>query len=389
MWGIPFRENGARGGYRFLPRKLANRLRIREGKIELHIHDYPGEFLLDVELARLSFDDWSRATSRRMHEQCPTEAVRYEEVVREITTGTGGDVESCLAKLRTAYMDYVAAAHANHFEMIQPGMALLPWTRNLPSRGPSGDPGRSILPFVPFPFDPNRPCGGDLYRSLSEAYAHYVESDVSRFIRALHSSSVQVVLVDVLRVLSNGISCYNDTRRCLESTLTAYQYSGRWFGRRVRRVIFVAAKADHALNGHRPNLARLLETLVEKARGRIGGAMSPRYCWLASLRATSDAVDRRNGRPQELLRGTLVDEHEESVWNPGPVPTDWPDRLIPPTTELWIAGNEFYRFPRFAPPHFPARDGAPVPHLNLDELLWDILEPCFSYRANGVHDGRC
>jgi predicted YcjX-like family ATPase len=108
---------------------------------------------------------------------------------------------------------------------------------------------------------------------------------------------------------------------------------------------------------------------------------------MASLRATSDAVDRRNGRPQEVLRGTLVDELEDSVWNPGLVPSEWPDRLIPQTTELWAAGNDFYEFPRFAPPHFPARDGAPVPHLNLDELLWDILEPCFSYQARGIADG--
>ena len=74
--------------------------------------------------------------------------------------------------------------------------------------------------------------------------------------------------------------------------------------------------------------------------------------------------------------------------NPGPVPREWPDRLIPLTTEPWVAGNDFYDFPRFSPPRFPARDGAPVCHLNLDELLWDILEPCFAYQATGAADDR-
>lgn len=385
---IPFRENNARGCYRFLPRKLRNRLKTRTGTIELQIHDYPGEFLLDVDLARLSFDEWSRAARQRMREQCPKEAERYERVFRD-GTQDGEYSESLLSHLRAVYADYVAAAHLNYFEMIQPGMALLPWTRNLPAnRGPS-DPGCNILPFVPLPEEAAMRKGlENLRRSLREAYGRYVENDVSRFIQALSASSSQIVLVDVLRVLSNGLPCYNDTRQCLESILTAYRYSGKWFGKRIRRVVFVAAKADHALNGHRPNMARLLETLVEKARGRIGGGLSPRYRWLASLRATSDAVDRKSGRPQELLRGTLVDEQEESVWNPGPVPSEWPDRVIPPTTEPWVVGNDFYQFPRFAPPHFPARDGAPVAHLNLDELLWDILEPCFSYQTGEITDAK-
>src|SRR5579863_1054195 len=228
---IPFRENNARSTYRFLPRKVRNRLRTRNGTIELCIHDYPGEFLLDVELGHMPFELWSRTTGQRMHEQCPHEAERYERVMREIEGGVHADTESSLSLLRTAYADYVAAAHANHFEMIQPGMALLPWTRNLPSKRGSVDPGRNILPFVPIP-ESAATTGGveELRRSLREAYARYVENDVKQFIRALDEIRIQVVLVDVLRILSNGLACYNDTLRCLESTLTAYQYAGKWFG---------------------------------------------------------------------------------------------------------------------------------------------------------------
>jgi uncharacterized protein len=387
---IAFRENSARGSLRFMPRRLRNRFRARCGTIELRIHDYPGEFLLDVELAKMPFDEWSRKTLERMHEQCPEEAEQYDRVVREVGALPGpGDPDAVLSKLRAAYADYVAAAHANHFEMTQPGMALLTWTRDLQSNRGSGDPGRNILPFVPLPALDSETAGvvGPLRQSLQEAYRRYVEIDVTRFVRDLGRSSTQVVLVDVLRVLANGRKSYNDTRRCLASTLAAYRYTRRWFGRRIRRVVFAAAKADHALNGDRPHLAALLETLGEKARGRIGGTLAPRYRWLASLRATTDAVDRRNGRPQEVLKGTLFGEKEESIWYPGPVPNEWPDRLIPLTDELWAADNDFYRFPRFSPPEFPARDGAPLPHLNLDELLWDILEPCFSYQAKGVTDG--
>ena len=380
--------------------------------IELHIHDYPGEFLLDVELTEMTFDEWSKATIERMHEQCQTEAARYAHVMSELGAAVGADPEDSLSKLRAAYADYVATAHARHFEMIQPGMALLPWTRKLGSCHASGDPGRNILPFVPVPAEVQVP--EQLRHSLQQAYEHYVENDVAHFVSDLSKSSTQVVLVDVLRVLSNGLQCFNDTRRCLEATLTAYQYPGKWFkpriladkgghrktigqlyrylGKwfrsRIRRVVFAATKADHALNGDRPHLAGLLATLVDKARGQIGGVLSPRYRWLASLRATLDGVSRKDGRPREFLKGRLVGAEIESVWNPGLVPNEWPDRMIPHTDEPWVAGNDFYRFPRFMPPRFPARDGAEVPHLNLDELLWDILEPCFSHPTKGNTDGR-
>ncbi len=315
---IPFRENNARGSLRFVPRKLRNRLRTRSGTIELHIHDYPGEFLLDVELSRLSFQEWSHRTSQRMREQCPEQAGQYDRVVREIGTVAGSDSEDRLSRLRAAYADYVAAAHANHFEMIQPGMALLPWTRNLASNRGSNDPGRNILPFVPIPPDANGL--EELRQSLRDAYMRYVENDVARFVRDLGTSSTQVVLVDVLRILSNGLPCYNDTSRCLESTLTAYQYPGNWFKprrhaardlgnkaigwayqcpnnwfkRRIRRVVFVAAKADHALNAHRPNMARLLETLVEK--GADGSAVA--------YHPDTDGWRRCGRRPMPLIEGT-------------------------------------------------------------------------------------
>jgi predicted YcjX-like family ATPase len=437
MLVIPFRDNRARGSLRLLPRRLRKRWiiiaaltcvlvlgllycvhlasatlllvtvgalvivliltiaqhrlqRARCGTIELNIYDYPGEFLLDVELAKMSFEEWSIKTIERMREQCPEEADQYDRVVREVGALPGpGDLDAVLSKLRAAYADYVAAAHANHFEMMQPGMALLTWTRGLPSNRGSGDPGRNILPFIPLPAPVPENAGvvGPLRQSLREAYGRYVEINVARFVRNLGESSTQVVLVDVLRVLANGLKSYNDTRKCLASTLTAYRYNRRWLGRRIRRVVFAATKADHALKGDRPHLATLLQSLGEKARGRIGGALAPRYRWLASLRATTDAVDRRNDRPEEVLKGTKVGEKEEVVWNPGPVPNEWPDRMIPLTNEPWVADNDFYSFPRFAPPEFPARDGAPLPDLNLDELLWDILEPCFSYQAKGVKDG--
>jgi uncharacterized protein len=384
----PFRQNRARRPFRFLPPSMRNGFRTHSGTIELHIHDYPGEYLLDVELSRVSFDQWSQTTIERMKVQCPTEAQRYCQVLDETATTAFDEIEASLSRLRAAYAAYVAAAHADHFEMIQPGIALLSWTRNLPSNSGSADPGQHILPFIPVP----PPAGTDkleeLRQIMRESYVRYVEKNVKPFIQSLDASHIQLVLVDVLRILSNGLACYNDTRMCLESTLTAYQYAGTWFGSRVRQVIFAATKADHALNGHRPNLARLLETLVERARGRIGGRLLPRYRWVASLRATEDAVDRRNGRPQEVLRGTLVNEEEQSVWNPGPVPSEWPDRLIPFTSETWNVGNDFYQFPRFAPPRFPARDGAPIPHLNLDELLRDVLESCFSDQVRGSIHGR-
>lgn len=60
------------------------------GTIVLHIHDYPGEYLLDVGMSKQSFSSWSKDTFDRMDRQCPQEAEKYGRALEFVADKSGG-----------------------------------------------------------------------------------------------------------------------------------------------------------------------------------------------------------------------------------------------------------------------------------------------------------
>lgn len=377
------------------PRRLGKILRWPlgvakdRGTVRLILHDYPGEFLLDAPLIKQTYSAWSATAYDRMCGQCPEAAVAYgEQANRTLLTDGAAEHDSLAAplrELRNAYGRFIAIARTAGMEMLQPGIALASLASLAQPAEQITDWHEGLLPFVPLP--PSVPDDHAAKFELAKRYDAYCKLRVQPFLNRVGTSSRQIVLVDVLRVLRNGVDCYNDTQRCLASIMEAYRYNGvgRQFARnlppglrpaeRVGRVIFAATKADQALKSHRGNLVRLLETLVRKAQARCATGVGPvRHEWFTSLRATADRQGQWNGRPAEALFGKLVGEDTATDRNPGTVPSDWPSGA---DTDPWPFGSEQYKFPDFSPPSLPPRDGVPWPHLNLDCLLWQVLADCF------------
>lgn len=381
---IPFRANAYRRLGKILRMPLGL-LRDR-GSIRLFLHDYPGEFLLDTPLAKYSYGSWSSTALDRMAGQCPDRAAAYHKELEQIFS-TSDDADDTrlarqLAEVRNAYGRYLAAARSAGMEMLQPGMTLASlkepiqniaaWTADL-------------LPFAPLSnaVPDDHPAKLD----FAKRFDAYVKERVAPFIKRLRRSSRQIVLVDVLRVLHNGVQCFNDTQQCLATIIGAYRYNGelRQIGQGlprslrppsfVSRVIFAATKADHAVKSHRANLGRLLEILVQRARSRCAAGPVPiKYEWFTSLRATADCRVPWNDRPAEALYGRLIDDAEAKVRNPGVVPNEWPTGG---DDDPWPFESERFVFPHFAPRSLPPRDLVPWPHINLDSVLWESLADCF------------
>jgi predicted YcjX-like family ATPase len=180
------------------------------------------------------------------------------------------------------------------------------------------------------------------------------------------------VLVDVLKILRHGVVAYNDTRECISEILHAYHSPWRPF-KGIKRVIFAATKADHATKSYRPNMTRLLDELISKAKGPIvNGVAIEKSEWFTSVRATSDGRSEWDGRPCEVLIGTMKGNTGQVIkYYPGVVPAEWPGN------DEWVLDNRAYNFPEFEPLQLAKRDGAALPHLNLDRIIWKVLKGCF------------
>jgi predicted YcjX-like family ATPase len=368
------------------PAGLWTRLRRRSGVIRLHLHDYPGEYLLDVEMARLNYRQWCQTALIRMSKQSAKAAESYFKEVATIVGigGNGTATEQRLDALRKAYGRFLIEAKRLGMEMLQPGMTFVARDSDDPSTW-----GARALPFVPLP--PGVLSTDTVITELARAYDEYRRLKVKPFVARLAKIDRQLVLVDILRVLRQGVDCFNDTQDCLAAVIGAYRYTSRtyqmataffpkplrrWGG--VQRVVFAATKADHALMSHRRNMEALLEDLVRRSEGTIGAPgqqLIKGHHYFASLRSTVDAVQKYQGQPQEVLLGKLSGKNDDEIWNPGVVPSEWPSPRAD-GNEPWPMDDDRFRFLDFQPVSLPLREGAAWLNLNLDRVLWSVLGDC-------------
>lgn len=337
------------------------------GQITLHLHDYPGEYLLDVGLLQQSYPQWSADTLERMWAQCPQAAHDYITIADSLGDQTPDEI---LAQLRAGYSRYVLAAYEAGLEFVQPSMTLIRWSEPSAQGHPRAkSPNADELPFVPLPKPlESRP---ELVERMTACYQEHLERQVKPFVKRIQRCHRQLVLVDVLRVLRNGVEAYNDTSRCIAEILRAYHNAWGPF-HRIQQVLFAATKADHAPKNQRVNLTKLLDDLVFKARGAIRGIIPVASSeWFTSLQSTQDALTQFDGRPLDVLQGVRLGSQEIQAYHPGVVPMEWPE------DEHWTLGNPMYDFPEWRPQQIPKKDGAILPHLNLDRIIWKILENCW------------
>jgi len=340
-------------------------------RIDLRLIDYPGERLIDMPLLGKSFERWSEETI-----QIAEVGLRkglsesWRQKCDQITAGSHIEAESVSAAI-AEYKTYLHACKDAGLTFLQPSGVLLE----------KGETLSLNLDFCPLP-EPVLKAAPDLAQTLKSRYNAYIRDYVKPFRRTLVKCSRQIVLVDVLKILRQGVDSYNDTRRCLRSVLDAYGYSRHRFWlsplrivdwlTKIHRVAFVATKADQCARGTRANLKTLLEELVRPKHRELQATMPEGrlgFHFCAAHRCTKDTSKTYEGKALSCLQGVLLDNLEgaEGIWFPGEVPAEWPD------TE-WDPNEREFGFPDFAPTPLPKRDGAVIDHINLDKVFWHIIE---------------
>ncbi len=359
------------------PRGFISR-NIGSGKLHIDIVDYPGEWLLDLPLMRMSFAEWSAATVAASH-IAPrlARADQWHALLPKLDPLAPAE-ETDAIKLAEVFTGYLAKCRKEDVSLstLPPGRFLMP-----------GDyAGSPLLAFAPLdvPADAMFPKGS-LGALLERRYESYVSNIVKPFFFG-HFARLdrQIVLVDTLTALNAGASAVKDLQTALTQILTCFRqgsnsFFSSVFGRRIDRILFAATKADLLHHTSHDRLENILKLIVEDAmtRAEYSGAQID-VAALAAIRATREASVKQKGETLECIAGTPLpgesvgnstfDGDTEAAIFPGDLPADARKAL-----DGSLEGS--LRFVRFRPP--VPKDGS-YPHIRLDRAMEFLLGDRFS-----------
>lgn len=334
--------------------------------LHLDIVDYPGEWLLDLELLDQDFTTWSNKTLSRIAKRQEAEAFL---ALANSTDGNADFEEPVAQSLSSAFATYLSNASAAGHNDCTPGRFLLPGELE----------GSPVLTFAPLP-KPETPKRSGLWHEMERRFDAYKRQVVKPFFRD-HFAKIdrQVVLIDTLGALAKGPEATEDLRRAMGDILASFR-PGRngylsWLlrGKRVEKILFAATKADHLHQSQHDRLTAIMQALVKDAKSRAdyAGADTSALA-IASLRTTVEETRSHNGKTLNMVRGRL-ENGKQAAFHPGELPKD-PNRIIAPARDgaaTWAHGN--YQGMQFAPAEIELRPGEGPPHIWLDKALQFLI----------------
>ena len=343
------------------------------GKLHLDIIDYPGEWLLDLPLMHLSWQQWSQATLDAARKPPRNEhAKEWLAHMATLSAQTPADELAAVeaARLFTAYLARCRQSDVS-LSTLPPGRFLMP-----------GDmAGSPLLSFAPLDVAVDMPIApGSLAALMARRYDSYVSKVVKPFFFG-HFARLdrQIVLVDALSAMNAGAAAVNDLRHALADVMACFRlgansFASQLFGKRIDRVLFAATKADLLNHADHDKLENILRTLVSEAAARAEYTGSQHdVAAISAIRATREAKVTSKGEDLPCIAGipeagekigeANFDGSREAAIFPGDLP-DNPDAALNGQMEGKI------RFTRFRP---PVQIGQTFPHIRLDRTIEFLL----------------
>lgn len=367
----------------------ANALWRNLGPRTLHIDiiDYPGEWLVDLQMLEQDYTHWSAAQM-----QLARNPVRAATAAPWLATAAKLDAiakahEELARAAASTFTAYLSAARTagQSLGTLGPGRFLMP-----------GDlEGSPMLTFVPLDLPPGAQIpAGSLAAMMARRYESYKTHVVKPFFRT-HFAKLdrQIVVVDALTAMNHGPAAVEELTKALEISLKAFRPgNGSWLSRildrRIDRVAYAAAKADHLPHASHDRLQAALETMMHNAASRAelsGGTV--KALAIAAIRATSERKTS-DGRqdlycvqgtpmPGEVIDGKRFDGNKEVAIFPGDLPAD-PAGIVNGSNVPIDVRFVRFRPPPLSDPRATALDVSPWPHIRLDRamefLLGDYLQ---------------
>jgi len=355
--------------------------------LRLDLVDYPGEWLLDLPLLGLTYEQWS-AESLKRSRQKPRDALArpWHDHLRMLDPLAQAD-ENDATRAAKLFTQYLRSCRDECFAMsvLPPGRFLMP-----------GDlEGSPALAFAPLdlPQDTER-APRSLWSMMRRRYEAYKDLVVRPFfIDHFQRLDRQIVLVDALAAFNVGSHAVQDLESALADILGCFQVGRRtllsaMFRPRADKVLFAATKADHLHHSGHDRLEAILRRMVDRAvrRAEFSGAVIDVVA-ISAVRATREAMVSRNGESLPSIAGIpatgekagdkVFDGKTDIIVFPGDLPFD-PEALFSSAKNSrrdTPADEADLRFLRFRPPHLEMTgEGVPaLPHIRFDRALQFLI----------------
>lgn len=347
-------------------------------RIRLDILDYPGEWLLDLPMLDQSYAEWSAQTLALLR-TAPRDVccAPFFEFVSGLRPDDRAE-ESLLHKGHVLYREALHACRKEHgLRYLQPGRFICP--------GPYSD--APFMWFFPLDGVSEKPKPGTAASLLRERFDRYKDHIRASFFNTHFAAfDRQIMLVDVLGALCAGRAAFEDTAQALSEIARGLRYGGTGLMPRamqrmaqgmgshgIERITFVATKADHVPGLRRDNLRHLLGELADTSRdgkGNVKGQAGAKgvktsHHVAASVLSTKDDVTTIQGRPMEVVSGTVLGDDKVRPFFGGDVPASGPP------ASYWR--HAFFELPTFQPPAFDPQGRNGLPNLNLDAVIVDAI----------------
>ncbi|ATF74233.1 YcjX family GTP-binding protein [Pasteurella multocida] len=338
-----------------------------KGTLYLDIFDYPGEWLLDLPLLSLNYQQWSGEMQRITQNQRTDLAKDWLAAVNRLDLSASAD-EDVLAQLAKTYTDYLLACKQEGLHFIQPGRFVLPGELE-------GAPALQFFPLLHLSAADwqklmQEKKQGSYFAVLTQRYEYYRQHIVKAFYRDYFSTfDRQVILADCLTPLNHSQQAFLDMQEALQQLFKNFHYGqrtllNRLFSPRIDKLMFIATKADHITSDQLPNLVSLMRQLVQEGGRYVEyEGITTDYTAIAAIRATEQVTVNQHGQRFKALRGVRSRDRQRVTLYPGTVPSKLPQ------ASFWQ--HQPFEFDQFEPQLLAS--GENIPHLRMDSVLQFLL----------------
>lgn len=365
----------------FEPRKFLDRVLGRD-KLHIDIVDYPGEWLLDLHLLNLNYNEWSSQALAMSRENARMRLAKNWHKLIDGLDPVADENEAAAKRAAKAFTDYLRKCREKgDAAVVPPGRFLMPGELE-------GSPALTFSP-LDLPEQKSAPRGS-LWAMMERRYEAYKTHVVKPFFRD-HFSRLdrQIVLVDALSALNGGAHALRDLERALSDILKCFRPGANsWLSsilyRRIDKILFAATKADHLHHTSHDALEVIVKRLASQAidRADFAGAEVDAVA-MAAVRATREGSAKVRGETLpcifgyplagENIDGRTFDGTQEYGIFPGDLP-EGPEALAELTEKP--APSDQIKIVRFRPPKLNSTDPsrpAAFPHIRLDRALNFLL----------------
>lgn len=342
------------------------RILSEQSTLTLDITDYPGEWLLDLPLLDMNFEQWCEHFWQDLDTKHKSDlATDFVSQVTQLDLNSQAD-DMTVKQIAETFADYLSLCKEQGYQLIQPGRFVLPGELA----------GAPVLHFFPIQKNAESVDGealtvkDDNYYALLERrfedYKTYVvkpfyEKHFKRFDR-------QIILVDCLGALNQGAHSFDDLNKAIDWLLGSFHYGSsnilkRLFAPKIDKLLFAASKADHVTPDQQDNLVKLLESIVHQARQHIQfEGVATESTAIASIKASDSGLSQFEGKELQVIKGINAQGNEVTMY-PGDVPAECP------AAPFWQ--QQGFSFPSFSPPLRATNRS--LPHIRMDQVLQFIL----------------